>query len=79
MVEARFKHLHAQSTQSLIDKIITIGPHQYNQLVCQVKQMFIDVETVESSFLEDIFAYGAAELYMRVKEKMKIVAELEDD
>ena len=72
--EAQFKHAHSQKTQLLIDKIIKIGPCQYNQLINQEMQTL-----EEGSFAKHIFAFGVSELYIRVTEKIKTVAELEGD
>lgn len=71
--EAYFKHTHSQKTQFLADKIIEIGPHQYDQLIKQAMQTL-----EEGSFARHIFAFGVAELYIRVREKMEVIAELED-
>lgn len=76
-MSVRFKHRHSQSTQLLVDAIISIGPEKYIDRTLQVIRQF-DIESPGGLFARDIFRFGAAELYEKAKEKLEIVAELED-
>ena len=81
MDAASFKHVHSQTTQELIDIITTMGPTRYTHLVNTIMEAFaldgLAETSLEGLLTRDIFAFGAAELYMRVREKVEIVAELE--
>lgn len=75
MDAAKFKHIHSQVTQELIDAIIEMGPDQYTN---RVNQILHNLKMLKGGFIRDIFAFGAAELYFKAREKLEVVAELED-